>query len=313
MNFKKMQDRELYNFYRKTGAESLKCQRRLVAALPEIFKRKLYRKYKFASIYEFAAKLSGLSHRVVDDALYVAKKTYGKPELQRQIMKHGLNKVRVVMNTATPETDHEWAEKVKTMTKSELETHVRDIRKITPGSKNDKDTNNDSPQGTVQNTLFNDIPEPLKVDYMSNYILFKANLDPNTIKKLEIIKTKMGKGTTWNDVFNKLAVPASPKIKRKYKQRAHKSRSLPAKKRCEMPEICEVPGCNKPATEIHHVDRWAITKNNKNVKSLCREHHKLTHRGYIDEKNAMKPLIKAVMDPVKQAVDKKMLGYLNLG
>lgn len=308
-----MRDCELYNFYRKTGAESLKYQRMLVAALPEIFKRALYRKYGFASIYEFAAKLSGLSNRVVDDALYVAKKTHDKPKLQKQIIKQGLNKVRVVMNAATPETDSKWAKKVSTMTKSELETHVRDIRKITPGSKKSETTGEDYSQAQGQNSLFGEIAEPSKLDYMSTYILFKANLDPKTVKKLEIIKTKMGKGTTWNDVLSRLTALAAPKPKRKYKQRPHKSRSLPAKKRRKMPETCEVPGCNKPTAEIHHVDRWAITKNDKNVTSLCRAHHKLAHRGYLDEKNGMKPLIKAVVDPVKSAVDKKMLGYFKSG
>ena len=120
----------------------------------------------------------------------------------------------------------------------------------------------------------------------------------------------MGKGTTWNDVLSQLAALAAPAPKREYKQRPHKSRPVPAKKRREQPDICEVPGCDEPATEIHHPKRWALTKNHDQLVSLCRGHHELAHRGYIDEKNGMKPLIKAIVDPVKAAIDRKMLGYL---
>lgn len=306
-----MKDRDLYNFFRKVGAVNLKNQRMLIAALPEIFSRRLYKKYGYASIHEFGAKLAGLSYNVVNEALRVHEKIKDKPELQKQLISQGLNKIRVVANIATPETDKEWAEKVSTMTKSALEIHVRDIRKSHPGMESLNSAINNSAQQQGQNQLFNDSFESSTVDYMSSYDAFTVKLDPKIIQKLQIIKAKMPKGTTWNDVFAHLAKLAEPKPKREYKQMPHKSRNIPAKLKREMPKICEVAGCNKPAIEIHHLDRWSLTKKHDNLKALCKAHHELVHRGYLDEENNLKPLLKAMANPIKALVDQKMLNYLS--
>ncbi|MBA4336721.1 hypothetical protein C0416_03020, partial [bacterium] len=61
-------------------------------------------------------------------------------------------------------------------------------------------------------------------------------------------------------------------------QRAHASRNIPAKVRREMPKVCEVPGCGRPAEAIHHQNRWAITHKHENLHSLCKAHHELEHQ-----------------------------------
>jgi len=237
----------------------------LVAAIPEVFKRRLYRKYGFGSIHEFGAKVGGLSHRVVNDAIYVHEKTKDKPELQKQIIKQGLNKVRVVMNIATPGSDKEWAEKVNRMTKAALETHVRD-KKFTPGSKLEEGSSAQLSLDDEQNSLFGTTSGPSTLDYMSSRDPFAVNLDPKVIQQLQILKANMKKGTTWNDVFRELL--------KNRKQKKQRARGLKAK--CE--SICEKPSCNKPAIEIHHKNHWAITKKHENLESLCRPHHELEHQ-----------------------------------
>ena len=310
-----MTDKQIYKLCRQYGAMSLKGRSKFVALLPEVAKRSIHRKYGFGSIYEFAAKLCGVSKNVVNEALRVYGKIKDKPDLLKQFKEQGINKVRLVANIATKETDKEWAEKVSTMTKPALETHVRDIRKSHPGMGITENVNSDLSQKQAQKSLFDDLPETSTNDYMSSYTLFKANLDPKTIQQLEIIKAKMGKGTTWNEAFEKILADATPAPKREYKTKASKtksskSRNISAKQKREMPDICEVPGCNKPAEVTHHTDRWALTKSHEKLVSLCRDHHELAHRGYLGEENGFKPLIKAIIDPIKTAIDRKMLGYL---
>jgi len=306
-----MTDKEIYDRCCEYGAMSLKGRRKFVTLLPEVAKRGIHRKYGFGSIYEFGAKLCGLSRNVVNESLRVYGKIQDKPELLKQFKEKGVNKVRLVANIATKQTDKLWAEKVGTMTKPALEIHIKDIQNGHPGMGIPKNTNSNLTQQQAQNPLFGEPCEISRNENMSSpRETFTVKLDPKIVQQLKIIKSKMGKDTCWNEVFEKILSDATPEPKREYKQRPHKSRSLPAKKQREMPQICEVSGCNKPATINHHTNRWALTKNHKNVKALCKIHHELAHRGYLDEENGLRPLINAVINPIKAAVDKKMLGYL---
>jgi len=94
-------------------------------------KRKLYKKYRCHTLYEFAAKHAGMSQDTVDDIMNVHKKLEDKPILQRLIGKQGWSKVKVVATIARPETEKFWAEKVQAMAKGTLKTFVKELRKET--------------------------------------------------------------------------------------------------------------------------------------------------------------------------------------
>jgi hypothetical protein len=56
-----------------------------------------------------------------------------------------------------------------------------------------------------------------------------------------------------------------------YGARGYKLRNTP---------ICEKPGCNKPATDVHHKDdswkttgNWRLFIDQNNLEALCHEHH----------------------------------------
>lgn len=49
------------------------------------------------------------------------------------IPENGLNKVRIVAGIAKEETQNFWVEKIKVMTKSALETYIKELRKSHPG------------------------------------------------------------------------------------------------------------------------------------------------------------------------------------
>ncbi|MBI4994085.1 hypothetical protein HZC21_00360, partial [Candidatus Peregrinibacteria bacterium] len=125
----KLSDQELYKKCQLYGGEARKWSRRFATLLPEVARRELYKKYGFYSIFEFAAKLAGIKHETVVDILRVTQKLEDKPLLRVQMEKYGWGKLKVVTTIATKENEKMLAEKVATMSKSTLETFVREIRK----------------------------------------------------------------------------------------------------------------------------------------------------------------------------------------
>lgn len=273
-----MNDKELFELCKRYGREAKLWKRRFVALLPEVYRRGLYRRKGYGSIFEFAAKLGGVSKNVVEDVLNLDVKLEDKPELKKLIPKVGVNKVRIVATIAKKDDENEWVKKVKKMSKLALETHVRDMRMSDPGI---------------------GIPTaPQELIFDNNYENFTVKLDPKIIQKLKYLKANMKKGTTWNEVFIQLL--EGKKIKKS------RARNLKTKSK----EVCEVPGCNKPATIIHHPDRYALTKTHEKLVSFCKAHHELAHRGYIDEDSDFRALRNPLINPIKTVIDQKMLVFL---
>jgi hypothetical protein len=254
MNFKQMKNAQLHGWCKSSGKQSLDGRKKFIAALPEVYRRHMYKEYGFGSIYEYAAKLCGISRQMVDDVIRVDEKLKEMPMLRDKIAIVGLSKVKAVANTATKETDKEWSEKVSKMTRSALEAHVRDIKNPIPG---------DIITTTPQNIEFEN---------------FQAKLHPDIILKLQIIKQKMGKGTTWNDVFGQLVALTTPRPQKNPRPSNPKKRHISTKIRRELEGECSYPGCNKPAQEIHHKKPWAKYKSHDELESLCKPHHELRHQ-----------------------------------
>lgn len=130
MNLKKLSDKELYRLCKEYGTAARIWRRRFAGLLPEAMERRLYKKKGFTSIYEFAAKLAGMSKEAVDKVLCIAKKLDDKPILKEQLVSgtQGWTKLERVAYIAKPETDEFWAEKVETMPKLALEAYVQIVR-----------------------------------------------------------------------------------------------------------------------------------------------------------------------------------------
>jgi hypothetical protein len=240
-----MTDKELYKLCQEYGAKARKWKNKFIALLPEVAKRGLHKTKGFESIYEFAAKVGGVAHGAVEAVLRLDKKLENKPKLKQMIEKVGVNKVRVVANLDKKE--EELIEKVQTLTKPALELFAKEVRGIRPG--------------TEMKILSFHVDEEVE---------------------LELRKLK-GKGETFNDVMKKLLanMPNEKEIRpRKTKQ--SKSRPAPAQKRREALAQtngkCSIPGCNKPAEELHHPKPWAIFNKHDVLESLCKSHHELEHQ-----------------------------------
>jgi len=320
-----MTNKELYLLCQEYGTEARVWKRKFMAFLPEIYKRRLYRKKGFGSIYEFAAKIGGVSQNVVRVVIRVDEKLEDFPELRSAIEKVGIHKVRLVANIVTKETESQWTEKVLTMTKLGLQTHVKDVRKMREMQKahevqevreihemrceKDQAAINNyqkshpgmSIPNTPQKASFGNVGkdnndksdqhcEKGSSDYACEFATFTAKLDPAVIKKLKFLKANMKDGTTWNDVFKELMGMNNNENVNKSKQKVQnqngqlrtKTRARNLKTSAE--ETCEVHLCTNPTTIIHHPDRYSLTKTHDRLASLCKGHHELAHRGYIDEK-----------------------------
>jgi molybdenum-dependent DNA-binding transcriptional regulator ModE len=107
--------------------------------LPEVASRQLFLKHRFSSIFEFAAKLAGMSRDAVHEVLRLAEKLSDKPCLYRKLERGdvGWSKLRVVAAIALTETDRFWAEQVDKLPKHALEQLVRDIGRENQASMNE--------------------------------------------------------------------------------------------------------------------------------------------------------------------------------
>ena len=84
-----------------------------------------------------------MSRQCVDTIFRIAKKIENKPALKEQLESgsQGWSKIERVAYIATPETDKQWAEKVKVLPKKALDVYVKEYRKgnvINNTEKNDK-------------------------------------------------------------------------------------------------------------------------------------------------------------------------------
>jgi len=91
VNFEKLSDKELYAICKKCGAAALEARRKFAGLLPEVYTRELKEREKgrswlkkrgFFSVYEFAAKLAGMSRDQVDLVLRLEKRFADKPILR---------------------------------------------------------------------------------------------------------------------------------------------------------------------------------------------------------------------------------------
>ncbi|MFA6917724.1 MAG: hypothetical protein WC285_02715, partial [Candidatus Gracilibacteria bacterium] len=125
-----MTDKELYELCKKFGKETLEARRKFAGLLPEVFKRRLYEKKGFSSIFEFAAKLAGMSHEQVRLVLRLERKFEDKPVLQKALIEGEIsaNKLVRISSIATVENQQEIFEKAKLLSNRAVEVFVRDVK-----------------------------------------------------------------------------------------------------------------------------------------------------------------------------------------
>lgn len=242
-------EQALHQQFLEYGRSVREWMRKCELLLPEIERLQIWRKKRFSSIYEYAAKLAGMSKVRVDESLRIYKKIEDKPSLLAMAERKGLQSVRPVATIATLEDQDFWAEKVAEMSKIALQTYVHDFR-LESRSRTE--------------------PEPVSL---------QMDLEPELAAKLEKMK---GLGT-WNELMKKLlaerAVPEPVRTK---------ARSIPTAIRRHVTErtggLCAYPDCKRAAVSLHHTQRWALEKvhDPARLQALCTAHERLAHLGLIE-------------------------------
>lgn len=123
---------KLYELCKKYGAQARLWRQKFIGLLPEVNRRRLYEEKGFQSIFEFAAKLCGLSMEQVRLALNFEKRFEDKPILKKMLEngEASINKLTRIASIATTENEEELAEKIKLLPISALNTLVRDEKRI---------------------------------------------------------------------------------------------------------------------------------------------------------------------------------------
>src|SRR4030043_1399160 len=117
-NLKNLSDKDLYTICKKCGAAALEARRKFAGLLPEVYAREMAEREKgrswlkkrgFLSIYEFAAKLAGMSRDQVDLVIRLEKRFEDKPVLRDALVGGNVsaNKLARVVSIATSENQHD--------------------------------------------------------------------------------------------------------------------------------------------------------------------------------------------------------------
>lgn len=258
MNPQNLTDEKLLFLCYQYGERTKFWRQKFIGLLPEVYKRKLYEK-KFLSIFEFAAKLAGVSEEQVRRVLNLEKKLQNKPELHKALVNGevSMNKLRRIAPIATQENEHLLLEQIKVLPQRAIETLVKDEK-----------------NGHVPTLLQEPAPEP----QLSEEVKMKLyELQQKGINIDELILGAIEKR-------NREISEDKEKFAEEQILNSKTPRYIPAKiQRLIQKEHgtkCSMSTCQNEAEEIHHEIPFALLKNHNPhfLKPLCNAHHILSHR-----------------------------------
>jgi hypothetical protein len=252
--------KSLHQQFLHLGRERNKITYKLLSLLPQIYKQKVYEMNGYATIFEYAGKLAGLPHSVVEKALKLEEKLKDKPFLQKAIETQGVHKVALVANIATPENEKMFADKVENMSKPALQQFSREYR------------------GKIQTTF----QIELDTEMMEIFLKLKKEMKSENLSNKETLRRMLNMMAK-----NEKSQPQAKKMNKILGEKAHEqikiTRYIPiAQKREVLAQtngLCSHPDCHNPAQIFHHQLRFSASKNHESIIPLCKIHHEFAHNG----------------------------------
>lgn len=287
----------IHNQFTSYGRNAKEWMRKCALLLPQIEKQQIWRKKRFHSIYDYAAKLAGMSHDQVNEALRVLHKAEIFPSLMKVIETKGINAVKPVLSIITKETESLFAEKAMTMNKNTLEVFVRHVREnnfqITGLPRKAAQSVNlqnlvidPSDSSSCHSMQFN--LETSAEFCASQKVTLTIQLNPEIADELQKIK---GQGD-YNEAITALLKLRREKLEQEKPEVVENaSRSMPAAIEryvlAKTNSTCAFPGCYKSYKILHHIDRFAMyrTHDPDKIFPLCEAHERLAHLGLIENEN----------------------------
>jgi len=324
-SFQKLSDKELYSICKKWGAAVLTARRKFGGLLPEVQRREMaakreggswVKKRGFSCVYEFAARLAGMSRGQVDDVLRLEKRFVDKPVLRMALVNGevSVNKLARVVSIATVENQEELLGKVEALSRVGLDCFVKDYKRengITDGlckpqngqaSLYGQNENADIWHAeAIAKTGYEQSGNSTKTGIVHNAQMqpkkLPVNLDEDIAKELLEMHEK---GIDVNGLLREFLREKKEKHERGKAEIAEKQMQerddraiigYPAKRYVpvavrrivheEFGDKCGVPGCEKSAENLHHERGFAKDRchDPRYLKPLCKGHHELTHAG----------------------------------
>lgn len=276
-----MTDKELYRLCKKYGAAALEARRKFAGLLPEVNKRRLYEKKGFHSIYEFGARLAGMSREQVDMVIRLERKLEDKPILHSALTEGRIspNKLIRIVSIATIQNQNILFETVRDLSKQAIDVFVKDF----------KNENVDNTEIKNQNGLFESesiskcLPGQTLVKNHDLEII--AAMSPELKQKIQEL---LDKGFDINGLFLQFLEQREREIENEKEEiacaKTHATtRYIPAQIRKNLKREyggkCAHPTCNRQFTQIHHTKKFSIFKSHdpRYLQPLCSGHHELAH------------------------------------
>ena len=269
---------QLHEEFVAHGANAKMWMRKCALLLPKIEQHRVWDRGEFRSIYEYAAKLAGMTREAVNNSLRILKKVEDMPEIIEVIKLKGISAVKPIENVVTVESANFWAGKVRIMSKHTLETYVKEMRK-SGGSQR---------PGTLENGEF--VLEKAVLDFSGLHTakIVDMELAPEVFEKLAKLK---GQGS-WNDLMTTMLAERERGLaENKPAAVAATSRPIPAKIKkhvlARTNGTCAFSGCLKPNQILHHTPRLVLEKMHDpdRIEALCKAHERLAHLSLIENED----------------------------
>lgn len=266
--FAGLSDENLYTLACKWGRQAQLWRQKFAGLLPEINRRRLYEKKNFGSIFEFAARLCGMSEQQVRLAINLDVQFDDKPALKKLLVngEASISKLVRIAAVATPENEAELAEKIQLLSKSAVETLVRDM-KYQNGSREPKNELKSLPGQRLNFEFSNEIIKELN-DLHTKGFDMNALVIQMLQKRTEEIQQK--KQEVGEEMLAKAAVKKpSRHVPLKVKNILHE----------EFGTKCAVVNCKKSSKPVHHKKRFAMSPDHdpREMSKYCEDHHTLAH------------------------------------
>ncbi len=258
-NFEQWSDEQVLSTAVRYGEEARKWKNKFLGLLPEVEHRKLYLQKGFSSVVHFAQVVGGVSEEQVSRVLNVSRKFATMPVLQGLLTSGevSVNKLARVASVATAENELFLADQVQMLPKSAVEVLVKEMQSV-PGHKPEQI------QTMTQEAIYvdGDVAEQLKSLQGKGMDVSQILREALTKREQEIQEWKKQIGESCQETDSRYV----PKEVRDILQKEHGTK-------------CSMPGCTRPSEEIHHTQRFSLSKRHdpRYMAPFCKPHHQIAH------------------------------------
>lgn len=292
-----MSDEAIFQMCRRFGSQALYWRQKFIGLLPEVYRRRIYEKKGFGSIFEFAKKLAGLSEEQVRVTLNIEKRFEDKPALHELLVKGevSINKLSRIASIATVENQEILARQVRLLPNRALEVLVRDEKLARAGLGGGEFGRQNGMMLGGESGDRNGFQAPLfEAKSLHVHSNLSSSLEMSTADGLHLaddVKSELvelqQKGIDINDLLREFLQNRKLDIAQEKEKIATeirvRSRYIPVKIKKllhqEHGTKCSIKTCSRLAETIHHTQRFALagTHDPNFLAPLCREHHVIAH------------------------------------